>query len=225
MTSVRLNWANKANFDPAKPVVFLQAFCQNSYSALIETWQMKLQDLGDRWQIKEKSTRGNLGQLYKIQLPAERIERAESVEINHVDFSLIFRNALIFYDNIPNLETALLIVGDGRLVFSPSDPREKHQLALLYKNKVLEDRIDHSFLRFSSVFFRQNIKIKGNVEVSASAASASARTKAQAIFSKYHSRYFTIQSPLSQEPLSFLPQGDEAVVQFHGKKTGEMAYA
>ena len=224
MESVALNWANKGNFNQERPVVFLQVICQNPYAALIETWQLKLENNGGRWQVKEKSARGNLNQLYKIQLPAGRIERAESVEITHADFSLTFRNALVFYDNIPNLETALLVVGDGRLVFSPADPGERHQLALLYKNKILEDRIDHSFLRFSDAFFKQNIKIAGNVGVPASVAGEKARSRAEAIFAKYHSRYFTIQSPLSQDPLSFLPQGQEAVIQFRGRKTGEMAY-
>ena len=225
MVAADLNWANKSSFNPADPVVFVQAVCQNSYSALIETWQLKLEEAGGRWQIKEKTERGNLNQLYKIQLPAGRVEEVETIEITHVDYSLTFHNALVFYDNIPNLETALLIVGDGRLVFSPSDPREKHQLSLLYKKKVLEDRVDHAFLRFSNVFFRENIKIKGNVELSAASAGESARRKAQEVFSKYHSRYFTIQSPLSEDALSFLPQGEEAVVQFHGRKTGELTYA
>jgi hypothetical protein len=224
MESVVLKWANKGSFDEASPVIFLQVICQNSYSALIETWQLELENIGGRWQVKGKNVRGNLNRLYKVHLPNGRIEKAESVEITHVDFNLTFQNALVFYDNIPDQETALLVVGDGRLTFSPSDAREKHQLALLYKNKVLEDRVDHSFLRFSSAFFKQNIKIKGNVEVPASSAGENTRKKALAIFSKYHSRYFTLQSPLSPEPLSFLPQGEEAVVQFHGKKSGDMAY-
>ena len=224
MESVLLNWANKRNVDPADPIVFLQVLCQNSYSALIETWQLKLENTGGRWQVKEKSARGNVSQLFKIRLPAARIEKAESVEIIHTDFNLTFRNAFVFYDNIPGLETALLVVGDGRLLFSPSDAGEKHQLSLLYKKKVLEDRVDHSFLRFSNAFFKQNIKVTGSIDVSASAAGEHARIKAEAIFTKYNRRYFTIQSPLSREPLSFLPQGEEAVIQFRGRKTGEMAY-
>jgi hypothetical protein len=224
MDSVFLSWANKRTVDPSNPVVFLQVICQNDFSALTETWILKLEDSGGRWQIKEKSVRGNVSQLFKIRLPADRIEKAERVEITHADINLTFRDALVFYDNIPGLETALLVVGDGRLTFSPSDAGEKHQLSLLYKKKVLEDRIDHAFLRFSNAFFKQNIQITGGTDISGSAAGESGRSKAAEIFSKYRWRYFTIQSPLSSEPLSFLPQGDEAVIQFHGRKTGDLAY-
>jgi len=224
MESVALSWANKRNFDPSDPVIYLQVVCQNSFSALIETWLLKLEESGGRWQVKEKSVRGNVSQLYKIGLPAERIERAESAEITHADFNLTFRDAWVFYDNIPGLETALLIVGDGRVTFSPSDAGEKHQLSLLYKKKVLEDRVDHAFLRFSNTFFNQNIQLTGAVDAAASAEGEKARRKAEAIFPKYRGRYFTIQSPLSREPLSFLPQGEEAVIQFHGRKTGDLAY-
>jgi Peptidase family M1 domain len=224
MDSAALKWANKGNFNPAKPVVFLQVICQNSYSALVETWQLTLEDIGGRWQVKDKSARGNLSTLYKIQMPAERIERTESVEINHVDFKLVFRNALVFYDNIPNLETALLVVGEGRLVFSPSSARERHQLSLLYKNNVLEDRVEYAFLRFSDAFFSRMVKVSGAAPVSAQAVEEKIRRKAEAIYGQCRSHYFTVQSSLSQESLSFLPQRDEAVVQFRGDKTGEMAY-
>jgi Peptidase family M1 domain len=224
MESVFLSWANQRTVDPVNPVLFLQVICQNDFSALIETWQLKLENVAGRWQAKEKSVRGNVSQLFKIHLPAERIEKAERVEIRHTDFFLTFRDALVFYDNIPGLETALLVVGEGRLSFSPSDAGEKHQLSLLYKKKVLEDRVDHAFLRFSNAFFNQNIQVTGSADVSDSAAGAAARSKAAEIFSRYRWRYFTIQSPLSADPLSFLPQGEEAVIQLHGRKTGDLAY-
>ena len=224
MDSMALKWANRASFDPARPVVFLQVIYQNPYAAFVETWQLKLENSDGRWRIKEKSRRGNLAQLYKLQLPAERIEKAESVEITHVDFKLTFRQALIFYDNIPNLETAVLVVGDGRLAFSPSHAGERQQLELLYKNRVLEDRVGYAFVRFSDSFFKNIFKASRNVSVSASEIAASEYSKAEGLFARCRSRYFTIQSPLSPEPLSFLPQREEAIVQFRGKKTGEMAY-
>jgi hypothetical protein len=223
METVTFYWANKASLNPEEPKVFLQVIYQNPYSALIETWAMDLEKANGEWKIKEKKVRGNINHLYKIMMPAERVERVESIEIRHVDITVTFKNALIFYDNIPDLETALLIMGEGHLSFSPSDPREKHQLELIYKNKTLEDTLKYAFLRFSQSFFEKNIKIIRKPESSRDAVSEAEKNKAYSLFMKYHLHYFTIQSPLSQAPLSFLPQSVEAVIEFSGKK-GDLAY-
>lgn len=224
MESATLTWANKTNLDPAEPTVFLQAVFQNSFAVLVETWQLRLQNREGRWWIMEKSVRGSIGQLYKIRLPAERVERASLVEISHADIKLVFRDALLFYDNIPDLETALLILGDGRLNFSPSSANEKHQLEILYKSKTLEDRVDHAFLHFSTAFFANNIRIEGAVEVSPPAINADEMRRARSVFEKYRSRYFTFQTALSQEPLSSLPQAEDTAICFQGRKRGDLAY-
>jgi hypothetical protein len=223
METVTFYWANKGSLNPEEPKVFLQVIYQNSYSALIETWEMDLEKAGGEWKIKGKKARGNISHLYKIMMPAERAERVESVEIRHVDITITFKNAVIFYDNIPDLETALLILGEGHLSFSPSDPREKHQIELIYKNKTLDDTLKYAFLRFSPSFMENNIKIVRKPESSGDAISEAERNKAYSLFMKYHLHYFTIQSSLSQAPLSFLPQSDEAVIEFSGKK-GDLAY-
>ncbi|MGB7296485.1 MAG: M1 family aminopeptidase [Candidatus Aminicenantales bacterium] len=224
MESATLIWANKGTFDQAEPNLYLQAVFQNASTVLIETWQLLLENVDGRWLIREKSIRGSISQFYKIRLPAERIEKASRVEINHADIKLTFRNALVFYDNIPQLETALLVLGDGRLNFSPSNAGERHQLELLFKKKVLEDRIDHAFLHFSSVFFDQNVKIDGRVEVRSSEVGEDKKSRAASLFKKYGARHFTFQTSLSQEPLSFLPQGEDAAIYFQGRKSGDLGY-
>ncbi|MBN2408730.1 MAG: hypothetical protein JXE07_03250, partial [Candidatus Aminicenantes bacterium] len=224
MESTTLNWANKGRFDPAEPNLFLQVVFQNASAVLIETWQLRLEKTDGRWQVKEKTIRGSISRLYKIRLPAERVEKASRVEINHADFKLTFRDALVFYDNIPSLETALVVLGDGRLSFSPSSVGERHQIELLFKKKVLEDRIDHAFLHFSPAFFDQNIEIEGGVEIRSSAVGEDENKRAASIFKKYGPRHFTFQTSLSPELLSVLPQGGDAAIYFQGRKSGELVY-
>jgi hypothetical protein len=223
METVSLFWANKGRVRPEEPEVFIQAVFQNAYGALIETWQLLLGKMEGRWLIVNKKVRGNISQLYKIRMPAERVEQAETVEIRHADIRLTFRNALVFYDNIPELETALLVLGEGRLSFSPSDPNEEHQLDLIYKSRRLEDSIEYAYLRFSDSFFGRNIKIS-NAAAPRPGLLEAARNKAYSLFMKHYQRYFTIESALSQQPLSFVPQGDEAVIEFRGKKSGDLSY-
>lgn len=204
--------------------VFLQALFQNSYSALIETWHLKLLRMNDQWQITDKNVAGNISSLYRIQIPSNSAERVESVEVEHEDIKLTFKDAWLFSDNIPNLETALLIIGKGNLYFSPSDPIEKHQLKLSYKKEFLDDKLTYAFLRFSNSYFHNHIKIERSPEWKDAKPSQEDRDAAQSIFSKHYPRSFTVEYSLNRELFSTLPQGDEAVFDFRGEKHGTFTY-
>lgn len=225
METVNLYLANKGSVNSQDPTIFVQAIYQNSYSALVETWQLRLAAAADGWRIQDKRVRGNVSQLYKIKIPADRVEKVESVEIDHADIRLTFKNALVFYDNIPGLDTAALIIGEGALVFSPSDASESHQLSLMYKTPRLQDSVAYAYVRCSPSFFERHIVLKKRPGAPAYQATPAERSLASSLFKKLSPRFFTIQTPLSSDSLSFLPQGDEAAFEFLGRKTGEMSYA
>jgi hypothetical protein len=224
METVSLYWANRANFDVRNPKIFLQAIYHNSYSALVETWQLGLEVRDGAWLIKEKIVRGSVNKLYKIKIPADRVEKVDSIEIFHADIRLAFKNAVVFYDNIPDLDTALLVIGQGTVTFSPSDANERHQLSLIYRSPSIQDAIEYVYVRCSPSFFQHNIEIKKKPGQPPYKAADAESARASALFGKYAFHYFTIQTSLSPDPLSFLPQGDEATFEFVGRKTGEMSY-
>jgi len=203
--------------------VFLQVLYQSSYSVVLETWRVRLREVNDQWSIREKALIGTQRNLYKVKIPGERIERAKSVEINHVDIQLRFKDALVFYDNIPYKETALLVVGSGHVRFSPSSPRERHQLELTYKKNTLEDSIEYAYLRFSQTFFENNIKIERN-ETDDTVVTSRDLSRAGSLFRQLYMRSFTIENSLTGELLSFLPKGEEAIIEFEGKSKGNLAY-
>lgn len=222
--NVRLFKASKLSWNGDEAGIYLQALFQNSYSVVRETWHLKLLEVEGRWQIKEKKVTGAVNTLYRVQIPSARVERVKSIEIENVDIKISFNDAILFYDNIPEMETALLVVGKGRLFFSPSDPIEKHQLEILYKRNFLQDELTYAYLRFSDHFFQNNIKIKKETSEKNFQASPSDRNKAYSLFFKHYPRSFTIENSLNGELLSSLPQGDETVIGFNGKKLGNFTY-
>jgi hypothetical protein len=223
MTGVTLRTAG-VRTPPAGPArVFVQAFFESAHAAAIESWTLTLVRRGASWSVASLVAPGNLTRLYKIGIPAERIERARRVEVRHTDIRIDFDDAVVFYDNIPDLETALVVVGRGRVVFAPSDPNEKHQLELRAKKDRLEGDIDSLFIRGSTDFLASNVRLEG--AAAARSVSARERARAEAVFSKNYPRSFTIESSLDGSLLSFLPRGEEAVLAFQGgRKIGEMAY-
>ena len=62
---------------------FSRSIYQNSYSALVETWQLEAgPGAGRLADQRTRQVRGNVSPLYKIRIPADRVERAETVEIS-----------------------------------------------------------------------------------------------------------------------------------------------
>jgi hypothetical protein len=202
---------------------YLKVLFENSYSVAIEIWRLDFAERDGRWRVAAKEVTKDITNLYKIHIPSGREERVERVEISNADISISFQNPVVFYDNIPDVETALLVIGEGKLLFSPSLAREKHQLELIYKAKVIEDKLSYVYVRCSNSGFRQNVRIeKGQGE--RLPVEQAERTRAYSLFAKHYARSFTIENSLNGELLSFIPQGEEAVIEFEGNKTGRMTY-
>ncbi|MCK7522106.1 MAG: hypothetical protein MZV64_32720 [Ignavibacteriales bacterium] len=140
--------------------------------------------------------------------------RARRVEVTHADIRLVFEDAAVFYDNIPDLDTALVVVGRGRVAFTPGDANEKHQLELQYKRDRIEDQIESLFIRCSPSFFGSRVRI--DVDEGGAAVSAAERDKAASVFSRNYPRSFTIESSIDGSRLSFMPQGDEVGLELQG---------
>jgi len=203
--------------------IHLQVLFQNSYAVRMETWRVELLRVQDNWLIQEKTVLGENKDLYKVSIPSERVEWADRVEIEHVDIRMQFKDALLFYDNIPRTQTALLIIGDGQLEFSPSPPQEKHQLEMIHKKDALQDHIEYVYVRCSDDFFKSNIRIMNQKDPTHRVSSKDIN-KARSLFQRFYSRSFTIEDSLTGELLSFLPKGEEAVFEFRAKDLGNFTY-
>jgi len=222
MTRVAVRQAGVWSDGAATARTYFQAFFENDYAALVEAWTLSLERRGSAWTITRLDIPGNTTRLFKISLPAENAIRARRVEVAHEDIRFTFEDAAVFYDNIPDLDTALVVVGRGRVTFNPSDRNEKHQLDLIYKKDRIEDHVESLYIRCSPSFFSSNLRIEAG-ERTAEVTPAE-RDKAAAVFARNYPRSFTIESSLDGRLLSFIPQSEEVSLEFKARKAGEMAY-
>jgi hypothetical protein len=225
-----LEWENISYFKTNRLIetgtgtrAYVSVMFENVYAVKIEVWCLEFSIIDDQLYIHNKEVIRNLKRLYKLQIPSGREERVKYVEIKHADLTITFQNPLVFYDNVPNIETALLIVGEGELFFSPSLPRERHQLDLVYKNRFLKDKLNYVYLRCSDSLFNRNVRIEKGKDKKYPP-THSDLNKAYSLFSKLYSRSFTIENSLNGELLSLIPQGEETVIEFEGKKIGKFTY-
>ncbi len=222
MDSASLRLAGRRAGEFGELRLYVQGFFQNLHAVMMETWVLSL-DQGDAgWIVSHKEVAGNAATLYKVRIPSDRFERVRRIEVAHQDVRLSFRDAAVFYDSLPDLETALVVVGRGEVRFAPSDPNEKHQMELLYRKKHLEDRVENLYVRCSPSFFASNVMIDRGDGLPA--VTPAEQSRAAAVFSRAYPRSFTIKSSVDDVTLSFLPQGEEAVLEFKGRKAGELTY-
>ncbi len=202
---------------------YLDVVFENAYSVIIEIWSLDLENSSDQWRIGEKRITRDVRNLYKIQIPSGREDRVSRVEIEHADIKISFRDPIVFYDNIPDVETALLVIGEGELLFTPSLARERHQLELVYKKDFLHDRLNYVFVRCSNAFFESNIRIEKS-QGNSTPIDQAEKNRAYSLFTQHYSRSFTVENSLDGKMLSIIPQDEEAVIEFEGGKIGKFTY-
>ena len=227
MDTVTFHLASRDANPEGEAGLYVQALYENPFSVMLEVWHVRLRRDEGRWIIAAKDISGNITTLYKINIPSGRAERASRVEIRHQDIVLTFQDAWVFYDNIPDLETALLVIGKGRVRFTPSDQGERHQLELRYKTPFVDDVLEYAFLRFSDAFFKSNITIipaSAGGPAKTQAPPQTVLNQAYSLFSKYYPLAFTIENSLTRTRLSFVPQTDQVAFDFKGARKGEMGY-
>lgn len=202
---------------------YLKILFENAHAVVIEVWRLDLAENEGQWQVVAKEVTKDISNLYKMQIPSGREERVERVEIKNRDIAISFQNPAVFYDNIPDVETALLVIGEGKLRFSPSLPRERHQLELVYDRGFIEDSLSYVYVRCSDSGFKENIRIEKSSE-GGLPVEQTERTRAYSLFAEHYRRSFTVENSLNGELLSFIPQGEETVIEFEGKRTGKLTY-
>jgi len=223
MSSVLVESISINKQDSFQPRVYLTLLFQNSYSLILDTWQLDIIRVDGYWRILNKDSIGQTQTLYKLEIPSGRSERVKRVEVKHKDISITFRDPIVFYDNIPGIETGLILIGKGHLEFTPSLPREQHNLELLNNDRSLRSSIDSIYLRFSPSFFKENIKIVRGAE-EPKPIERPEIDLASDIFRKNYPRSFTVRSSLTHDFFSILPQGEEAAFEFRVNKMGELTY-
>jgi hypothetical protein len=202
---------------------YLNVLFESPNAVVIEVWRLDLENSSDQWRIKEKEIKRDVRNLYKIRIPSGREERVSRVEIKHADIQITFHNPIVFYDNLPDVETALLVIGEGELRFSPSLQRERHQLELVYKKGYLQDRLSFVFVRCSNSLFENNIRIEKS-QRNGLPIDQSEKNRAYSLFAKHYPRSFTVENSLNGKLLSVIPQGEETVIEFEGDNIGKFTY-
>jgi hypothetical protein len=224
MESLSIFFAGESQDSNGLNRAFFQVLFQNRYSAIIEIWQISYQQISGGLRILGRTVNSSLANLYRLRFPGERSLSVRNVLLLQKDIRINFSEADIFFDNLPEIDTALIIVGRGQVHFQPSDEIERNQLVRLYKKPFFEDNLEYVYLRASQSFFQNNLSYESVEKTQPTTPPEIMNNLVYSIFSRNYPRSFTVENSLTRELLTFLPQSDETVIEMKTAKRGEFTY-
>ncbi|MGB9764775.1 MAG: M1 family metallopeptidase [Candidatus Saccharicenans sp.] len=224
MESISLFFAGESPDSQETRRAFFQVVLENKYSAMIEIWQISYRLTPVGLQIISRTVSSSLTNLYRLHFPGRGRQPARNIQLQQKDLTVTFAEGEIFFNNLPDVDTAMIIIGRGKLYFQPSDEIEVNQLRRIYHKPFFEDDLESIYVRGSPTFFKSNLTYQPIEKWSQAQPEEIINHLVYSIFNRNYPRSFTVENSLTGEYLTFLPQSGETVIEMKTVHRGEFTY-
>ena len=185
----------------------------------------KPRDSTDRqpWRLVSHERLSFVDGLHHLSLHPNKQYQAHDLVLHSVDFQLRLPSGDVFVAETAEGVTALVLVGDGMMAFTPGPLEERGQLKIFAGTETLETPFSSAFVRLNPYEFEQQLKqqslVPGQVD---------ARTlrRAQLIFEDEVSKSFSLDlNDLSRDTWSLLPQAGDFLAEVRTRRFDVLTYA
>lgn len=207
----------------------LEVFQEMGNRGRIATWRLDIRrprgdGLGHQpWRIQSEDRLASIEGLHRLSLQAEKQFTARNLVLTAVDFTLKLPQGDVFVAETPEGVTALVLIGDGTLLFEPAPKEEKGQLRLFAGTDMLETPFTMAFVRINPFEFEQRV---GQDILAPVPVDPRVVRRAQAIFDEDVAKSFNLDlGDLSREVWSLLPPPGDFVAEVRTRRFDPLTYA
>ena len=207
----------------------LEVFQESGNRGRIATWRLDIRrprgdEIGRQpWRIQAEDRLASIEGLHRLSLQADKQFTARNLVLRAIDFTLRLPAGDVFVAETAEGVTALVLIGDGTMVFEPSPKEEKGQLRLFAGTETLETPFTVAFVRINPYEFEQ--RVAGNL-LTPVPVDARMLRRGQAIFDEDVARSFNLDlSDLSRDVWSLLPQPGDFVAEVRTRRFDAITYA
>jgi hypothetical protein len=207
----------------------IEVFMETGPRGRIATWNLDVRrprgdDIGRQpWRILAADRLASIEGLHRLSLHPEKQFAAKNLVLRAVDFELRLPSGDVFVSDTPEGVTALVLLGEGTMVFNPLPKEERGQLKLFSGVERLDTPFTSAFVRLNPFEFEQRLS-KDMLEPVA----LESRTYRRALnaFDDHLPKSFNLDlSDLSRETWSLLPQPGDLVAEVDTRRFNEITYA
>ena len=141
----------------------VEVFMETGPRGRMATWRLDIrrprgENLGRQpWRILTEDRLASIEGLHRLSLHTEKQFAAKNLVLKAVDFELRLPAGDVFVSETPEGVTAIVLLGDGTLVFQPTPKEEKGQLKLFAGVEALETPFTSAFVRLNPFEFDQRV--------------------------------------------------------------------
>ena len=207
----------------------VEVFMETGPRGRIATWRLDIRrprgdDIGRQpWRILTQDRLASIEGLHRLSLHPEKQFAAKNLVLKSVDFELQLPAGDVFVSETPEGVTALVMIGDGTMVFEPAPKVEKGQLKLFAGVEALETPFTTAFVRINPFEFEQRVTA-GMLEPVA--IDHRAYRRGLGVFDEGLPKSFNLDlSDLSREVWSLLPQAGDFVAEVDTRRFDDLTFA
>lgn len=207
--------------------LLLEVFAQRGSEAQISTWRMDLVPKGgpaaSEWAVGVIERLSFISGLYHLELNQQKQYDVRNLTLRAPDLTLEMPSGSAFVAETPEGPTAIVLMGRGKMVFSPTDAAEQTQLRIFAKSDALRTDFSAAFIRIPPGDFDWRFG-KGSLVLRS--VSRSNMNKALDVFDQYIGQTFQLDlTDLSRERWSLTPATNDLIAEVRTRTFGSLTYA
>ncbi len=209
--------------------LIVEVFMETGARGRIATWHLDIrrprgQDLGRQpWRIVAEDRLASIEGLHRLALQPDKQFAVKNLVLRAVDFELRMPDGEAFVAETPEGVTAMVLLGEGTMVFRPMPKEERGQLKLFSGAESLETAFTSAFVRISP--FEMEQRITGDM-LQPVALDARAYRRGLSVFEDSVSKSYNLDlSDLSRDVWSLLPQPGDFVAEVKTRRFDDLTYA
>jgi hypothetical protein len=203
-------------------------FTETGTRGRIHTWQLDVRrprDSTERqpWRIVGQERLAAIEGLHRLSLNPQKQFAARDLVIKSVDFELRLPAGDVFVAETSEGVTALVMMGDGTMAFTPGPAEERGQVRLFAGTETIETPFTAAYFRINPFELEQQFK---GQSVTEAPVDTRARRRAQAIFDEEVGKSFSLDlHDLSRDNWSLLPQVGDFLAEVRTRRFNTLTFA
>ncbi len=207
----------------------VEVFMETGPRGRIATWRLDIRrprgdDLGRQpWRILAEDRLASIEGLHRLTLQPDKQYVAKNLVLKSVDFELRLPSGDVFVAETPEGVTAIVLIGDGTMLFQPGPKEEKGQLKLFAGTETLETPFTTAFVRLNPFEFEQRVT---NAMLEPVTLDSRAFRRGLGVFDEGVPKSFNLNlSDLSRDVWSLLPQAGDFVAEVKTRRFDDLTFA